>query len=137
MSQRIQIQLPIVDTGVSTHRWLLPIYANEESIPSAHRVDPGLRHWRLKHRIVLPHSCLQVGQQAEHRLDQREHAPGFLKKGPPGVGEQHASVVALEERHTDRALQFLDVAAERWLCHAQPVGRPARVPRQVGSGLAD
>ena len=66
-------------------------------------------------------------------LDEREQPVGLVEEGAPGLGQRDPAVVALEQGHPDRALELLDLPAQRRLRHVEPLGRAAEV-QLLGDG---
>jgi hypothetical protein len=60
-----------------------------------------------------------VDEQAS-RLDQEQ---------APGVGQPYAALRAVEQLCPELLLETFDLVTQRWLGHAQPLGRPAEVQR--------
>ena len=59
--------------------------------------------------------------------DRVERAPGLPGKDFPGGRQRDLACCALEQRHTELALQLLDRAGQRRLRHAEPLGRAPEV----------
>ena len=71
--------------------------------------------------------------QVAGAVDEGEEPVGLVEEGAPRLGQLDLAVVSLEERHAHGALELLDLAAERWLRHGEPLGRAAEV-QLLGDG---